>query len=171
MKRLARMLFTLCSAASLVLCVAVCVLWVRSYWAADIASPSGAPFGDRGSWTVASYQGRVRVSLYRPMTQAENAAWRNWERNWLAFSTGDSGPRSPATPQPGTYVRQRWAAVPHWVVAGVLAAATVGLATPKVRRVRRDQRAVRGLCTSCGYDLRATPGRCPECGAQAEPAT
>lgn len=31
MTRLAPRLFTLCSALSLLLCVAVCVLWVRSY--------------------------------------------------------------------------------------------------------------------------------------------
>ena len=35
MGRLARWLFTLCSAASLVLCVAVCVLWVRTYKTAE----------------------------------------------------------------------------------------------------------------------------------------
>jgi hypothetical protein len=46
--------------------------------------------------------------------------------------------------------------VPHWF----LAAASAIL--PAARAVRRRTRP--GHCSACGYDLRATPQRCPECG-------
>jgi predicted Zn-ribbon and HTH transcriptional regulator len=57
-------------------------------------------------------------------------------------------------------------AVPFWAV--VLAFATLP-AVDLVRKIRSRRkrwfRLLHGLCQTCGYDLRATPDRCPECGA------
>jgi hypothetical protein len=56
---------------------------------------------------------------------------------------------------------------------GVAYMAVVGVGlcvwfTVQHRRNRlRSQRLEHSLCARCGYDLRATPGRCPECGTTA----
>jgi hypothetical protein len=60
------------------------------------------------------------------------------------------------------FVQVRVFAVPYWVV--VVLPLTLA-ATALWRRSRRARaRRQAGLCVHCGYDLRATPARCPECG-------
>jgi hypothetical protein len=54
--------------------------------------------------------------------------------------------------------------MPHWLVV-VIAFCCALLFRAAARRPRRS--TAHGLCPSCGYDLRATPGRCPECGTAA----
>ncbi|HEY7088039.1 MAG TPA: hypothetical protein VH518_08120 [Tepidisphaeraceae bacterium] len=54
---------------------------------------------------------------------------------------------------------------PGWylmAITGVLPALWLCLEVPRILRRRRRARA--GHCLVCGYDLRASPERCPECG-------
>ncbi len=54
--------------------------------------------------------------------------------------------------------------VPYWF----LTLLTLILPAAWLRRRRTARRRARaGCCRACGYDLRATPERCPECGAVA----
>jgi hypothetical protein len=52
--------------------------------------------------------------------------------------------------------------LPYWFIASALATPA---ALRLLVRLRRRRRFGAGLCHHCGYDLRATPDRCPECGA------
>jgi hypothetical protein len=54
---------------------------------------------------------------------------------------------------------------PHWAAAAALGLPPLGLLRSLVAHARTRRRARRGLCRTCGYDLRATPEQCPECGA------
>jgi len=53
--------------------------------------------------------------------------------------------------------------VPYWLLT-VLWVALPLIGARQLRRDRIRRRARMGCCPSCGYDLRATPDRCPECG-------
>jgi hypothetical protein len=55
-------------------------------------------------------------------------------------------------------------AVPHWFLVMLFAAGPAVALRRWGVRIYRRRRVVAGCCPGCGYDLRATPGRCPECG-------
>jgi hypothetical protein len=71
---------------------------------------------------------------------------------------------APNTPSPVSHPTDSWALViPMWpiVVPAVIIEAEI------IRRwLLRYWRKSNGLCPKCGFDLRATPDRCPECGAE-----
>jgi hypothetical protein len=175
----------LLTALSLLLCMAVVALWVRSGWRSDsvaVVDNTVEREGDHGvlwrSYTASSGRGVLRLAVEDNETRIRSdEAWPAprpaWEfrrftdnrpaslaltrgRGWLGVSSGsDFGMGS------GGSALERYLTVPHWAAAAVLA-------TPLVKRIRSwraKQRDRTGLCASCGYDLRATPGRCPECGA------
>ncbi len=50
--------------------------------------------------------------------------------------------------------------VPYW--------ALMGLGTAGIAWALRPPRVAQGVCRHCGYDLRASPQTCPECGRAAE---
>jgi hypothetical protein len=81
-------------------------------------------------------------------------------RGWLATParpTTDSGEAMVSL----TFLVARW----WWpcLLAGALPAARIfrWVRRNRLRRLRR----LAGQCVNCGYDLRATPERCPECGS------
>lgn len=53
--------------------------------------------------------------------------------------------------------------IPCWMLASALGFLPTLTAAIRLWRIARVQSRP-GLCATCGYDMRATPDRCPECG-------
>lgn len=61
------------------------------------------------------------------------------------------------------YMEKEWA-IPFWLPL-ILLAILPAYKLTMIQQWRRNRRQKQGRCVMCGYDLRATPERCPECGA------
>jgi hypothetical protein len=176
-------LVTFCSVVSLLVWAAVCVLWVRSYFVADriktfhmwldgndsverkvkIASTSG-------SFAVMSELQRMEPAQFVETPEAlGEVPPLSYTRgkpvslggvtNRLGFAWSHKDLRLPS--DGFTLVMATWVVVfPLWLPAILFAVPPTGWLIAWRRR-----RGRRGLCGVCGYDIRATPDRCPECGA------
>ena len=167
----------LLSIVSLILLIAVTALWVRSYFVKDdILFPR--PDGSRRTIGIKTYPGTIDVDVIR-MTVAvtDPPRWdrsevdaydRKRSREWdkknsiLGFAQvrTNFGGQHPVLKKHYAGYHSEWF-VPFWSLAFVALLSPIVLILSSIRRRRRRNK---GLCPQCGYDLRATPDRCPECG-------
>lgn len=182
-----RRVFTFSCAMSLVVCVATAALWARSLWFYDfvepaIALPSRWP-ARVYSVTVESSHGRLRLTgtVYQDSPDDPDADSRTDKPRWRCFRSSerqpleleldhDHGDGYERESMHYPYGAFEWTAtiIPHWhvvlwmaVLPGLWVTGTVSGWVAARRRRSRDG----SVCAVCGYDLRATPNRCPECGA------
>ena len=169
-----RKLFNLAAAVSLVLCLAMVALWIRSYWVSDLIMHYGptqrSVLSNSGSmhFIVTDISGLAITS--RKTIKHSTRPASLWRTDALAphdpgvkTNVGLAGFRwfvsNGGVGRTNIRTAKRWAlTVPHWFIILVAAA------LPAICLMRRSQPAP-GACKTCGYDLRATPERCPECGA------
>jgi hypothetical protein len=141
------------------LLVALCVagVWVRSYLVRDTLALAWP----RHRADVHSTSGQF-VVVEEPSDAAPPTPAVRWRREPDVIPYGADVRAALVRFQVHRSGAVRVWVFPQWplVIAAALAP-TVGV----VRR--RRTRVVPGTCRHCGYDLRATPRRCPECGAAA----
>jgi hypothetical protein len=182
-RRLARHAFTLLSALSLLLCVAVCAAAVDSFWTYRELHWQNLPgpgfvyvISDRGRvwalWQRDENEKEFILFHYNTTPSSEAGHPEEWDVNNCHFSFRVFGA--------GVF-EQRFSdgeyplheiVVPYWMLAAVFA---LWPGFRIVRLLRCRSRHQHGRCPACGYDLRAHAGggpamslsnpRCPECGA------
>jgi 4-amino-4-deoxy-L-arabinose transferase-like glycosyltransferase len=182
-RRIGRYILNGLAVLSLLLCVATVGLWVRSYDQAERigwASAGNGPGGyNEHYFGVIATDGDLRICFTHNLDEAPsplppvpfgstpapvgllhdrlpNSQVRNDKAirllGFSAYFSRDSN-------TPSFTLTDRWIQMPGWLLA-VLLALPVGIHLTK----RRRHRSTNGFCQRCGYDLRATPDRCPECG-------
>jgi hypothetical protein len=177
---------------ALVVFLATLVLWPRSYWKSETFALQGMRKTESrytyatlrlnsslGGFTAHLYANDARdpilVRFYRrapigpvvthssgtpvrapvAVRLAGRAGWWRW---------GFGYAREQNLTPPLVFSHLLW--VPHWFVLLISGSLSWVLVARLLRLRRKRLRARAGLCVECGYDLRASPQRCPECGKE-----
>lgn len=163
MSRFLRWTFNSATAVSALLCAGAAFLWVRSYSTLERFHLRTLPVfgitntcGEMSVWEV-ELNNEERTS----------SSMEAWRLQRYSFD-------KPATPLhqtrflPGFALLGAHPGAAKWTFAirhGVVV--TLSLILPLYRgiaMIRRRKRTIPGFCSCCGYDLRASTDRCPECG-------
>jgi hypothetical protein len=137
-----------------VLCiVGLTILWWRSR---HLGGDERVMYGPGARVHFCSRDGRIMLGVFwaetRPRfgfarTLTEMRDLVNDDDRWIFFSFLGWG-----------------VAVPHGVLAAVLAIVPAWWWVVHRGRIEEQRRLTSGLCRVCGYDLRVATTRCPECG-------
>jgi hypothetical protein len=175
-----RLLVNFLTVLSLLACAAVVALWFRGFWRYDLIAVEGGGAGiimgsyrghllwtGRAAWEDPNDTGRPGrlPRLDHESGDADDsvaAVWDDIRTNASWRLAGFSYTLEHASRPP-----LRILITPSWFLAVLFAALPARKAWLLGTRRRRGRH---GLCPSCGYDLRATPGRCPECGREVAPS-
>jgi len=102
------------------------------------------------------------LSLFGAELEQQRTLARSIQKYGVSIASGQAGDPMGGM-QPFFMVR-----LPIAYLLALMTIVPVAQAIMLVRRqLRRMQRRRHGQCVRCGYDLRASMGRCPECGAMA----
>ena len=174
MKRPLKMLFHSAAAGSLLLLVVAIGLWGGSY-ASEYEFRRAT---NKNAQNIVIARGQLALHLLAETSDLEashpRTSWR-WEKRPVTnfVQTLPNVYSQSRPPFAGFFFgRNRWdrstttmILFPMPLFALLLALLPIGELLLYRRRRFRSRRALGGLCTVCGYDLRATPDQCPECGA------
>jgi hypothetical protein len=164
-----RRLFNLLAGVSLVLCVAMVVMWVRSYWRSDQVQTTNLLYdldtspgrvwitkSSRPYWSGIPYLSRRAEARFG--SRFHGIIINSNMNGTRTFAAGGFVYFTYVQPYPPPPCRFTEIGIPFWFISLVAAAPlTIWL---RFRLTRKQY----GFCAACGYDLRATPNRCPECG-------
>ena len=181
-----RKLLTFAAPLSLLLCLAAAAMCARSFWRHDSVSFTHCRLATTG-WigtqvTLDSLHGEliwdhVRVDFLPGQQPPEYYRNRTRGPDWASVPVrqsridlrgqplawaGIGAAVLPSANSAATY-RLTSIAIPYWPVV-LVTALLPGRSVVRYGRYRYRRAFKPGACSSCGYDLRGSPERCPECG-------